>query len=172
MARRRSLGINLAILALVMVVIILTHSLWMGWMGAFLVEGESPSRADLIVILAGDLYGRRILKGAELVKEGYAPYVLVSGPGGLYGLHENELAIPFAVKHGFPASWFIAFPNESHSTDEEARALRAWASTASMRVRASRPPRPIAPTVTDAPFSRRARIVLNEYVGRPQRWIS
>ena len=35
----------------------------------------------------------------------------------------RELAIPFAVKHGFPASWFIAFPNESHSTDEEARAI-------------------------------------------------
>jgi len=120
---RRSLGLNLAILAAVLVVIILTHSLWMGWMGAFLVEGESPSRADLIVVLAGDLYGRRILKGAELVKEGYAPYVLVSGPGGLYGLHENELAIPFAVKHGFPAAWFIAFPHESHSTDEEARAI-------------------------------------------------
>ena len=107
MARRRSLGINLAILALVMVVIILTHSLWMGWMGAFLVEGESPSRADLIVILAGDLYGRRILKGAELVKEGYAPYVLVSGPGGLYGLHENELAIPFASLTGMPKDWEI-----------------------------------------------------------------
>ena len=123
MKTRRSLGLNLAILASVLVVIALTHSLWMGWMGAFLVEGESPSRADLIVVLAGDLYGRRILKGAELVKEGYAPYVLVSGPGGLYGLHESDLAIPFAVKHGFPASWFIAFPNESHSTDEEARAI-------------------------------------------------
>jgi len=120
---RRSLGINLAILALVMVVIILTHSLWMGWMGAFLVEGESPSRADLVVVLAGDPSGGRILKGAELVKEGYAPKVLVSGPAGFYGLHESDLAIPFAVKHAFPASCFIAFPHESHSTDEEARAI-------------------------------------------------
>lgn len=123
MARGRSLGINLAILALVLVVIALTHSLWMGWMGAFLVEGESPSRADLVVVLAGDPSGGRILKGAALVKEGYAPKVLVSGPAGFYGLHESDLAIPFAVKHGFPATCFIAFPHESHSTDEEARAI-------------------------------------------------
>jgi uncharacterized SAM-binding protein YcdF (DUF218 family) len=122
-ARRRSLGINLTLLALLIVVIALTHSTWMGWMGAFLVKGESPSRADLVVVLAGDRYGHRILKGAELVKEGYAPKVLVSGPAGFYGLHESDLAIPFAEKRGFPASWFIAFPHESHSTDEEARMI-------------------------------------------------
>ena len=104
-----------------MVVIVLTHSLWMGWMGAFLVEGESPSRADLVVVLAGDPY--RILKAAELVKEGYAPKVLVSGAAGFYGLHESDLAIPFAVKRGFPASCFISFPHEAHSTEEEARAI-------------------------------------------------
>lgn len=123
MAGRRSLGINLAILTAVIVLLALTHSTWMGWMGAFLVEGQSPSRADLVVVLAGDPYGRRILTGAKLVKEGFAPYVLVSGPAGFYGLHESDLAIPFAVKHGSPASWFIAFPHDAHSTDEEARAI-------------------------------------------------
>jgi len=122
-ARRPSLGINLAILALLLVVIALTHSLWMGWMGAFLVDADSPARADLVVVLAGDPYGNRILKAAELVKQGYAPKVLVSGPAGFYGLHESDLAIPFAVKHGFPATWFVAFPHEAHSTDEEARVI-------------------------------------------------
>jgi len=122
-ARRRSLGINLAILASVFIFLALTHSTWMGWMGAFLVDAESPSRADLAVVLAGDHYGHRILKAAELVKEGYATKVLVSGPDGYYGLYESDLAIPFAIRHGFPASWFIAFPNESRSTDEEARAI-------------------------------------------------
>jgi uncharacterized SAM-binding protein YcdF (DUF218 family) len=122
-ARRRSLGINLAILAAVVVILALTHALWMGWMGAFLVDAESPSRADLVVVLAGDPYGNRILKAAELVKQGYATKVLVSGPAGFYGLHESDLAIPFAVKHGFPATWFVAFPHEAHSTDEEARLI-------------------------------------------------
>ena len=123
MARRRSLGINLAILAAVLVILALTHSLWMGWMGEFLVDAASPARADLIVVLAGDPYGNRILKAAELVKQGYAPKVLVSGPAGFYGLYESDLAIPFAVKHGFPSTWFVAFPHEAHSTDEEARVI-------------------------------------------------
>ncbi|HXI44391.1 MAG TPA: YdcF family protein [Bryobacteraceae bacterium] len=123
MARPRTLGINLAILAAAVVILALTHSLWMGWMGAFLVDADSPVRADLVVVLAGDPYGNRILKGAELVKQGYASRVLVSGPAGFYGLHESDLAIPFAVKHGFPATWFVAFPHEAHSTDEEARVI-------------------------------------------------
>jgi uncharacterized SAM-binding protein YcdF (DUF218 family) len=122
-ARPRTLGINLAILAAAVVILALTHSLWMGWMGAFLVDADSPVRADLVVVLAGDPYGNRILKGAELVKQGYASRVLVSGPAGFYGLHESDLAIPFAVKHGFPATWFVAFPHEAHSTDEEARVI-------------------------------------------------
>lgn len=123
MARRRSLGINLAILAALLIILTLTHSLWMGWMGAFLVDAESPARADIIVVLAGDTYGNRILRAAELVKQGYAAKVLVSAPAGFYGLHESDLAIPFAVKHGYPASWFVAFPHDAHSTDEEARAI-------------------------------------------------
>jgi uncharacterized SAM-binding protein YcdF (DUF218 family) len=95
----------------------------MGWMGAFLVDAESPSRADLIVVLAGDTYGNRILRTADLVKQSYAPKVLVSGPAGFYGLHERDLANPFAIEHGFPAAWFIAFPHDAHSTDEEARLI-------------------------------------------------
>ena len=92
-------------------------------MGAFLVDDENPFRADVVVVLAGDPYGRRILKGAELVKNGFAPMVLVSGAPGFYDLHESDLAIPFAIRHGYPAAWFIPFPHDGHSTDEEGRAM-------------------------------------------------
>jgi uncharacterized SAM-binding protein YcdF (DUF218 family) len=112
-----------AILAAVAVLIALSHSVWMGWMGTCLVDAEKPVRADLIVVLAGDVYGHRILKGAELVKAGYAPSIVVSGPPGFYGLHENELAIPFALRHGYPEAWFIPFPHDALSTRDEARAL-------------------------------------------------
>jgi len=122
-AGRGSIGTSFAILSSVVVLVALTHSIWMGWLGAFLVETQPPDHADLVVVLAGDPYGHRILKGAALVKEGYAPYVLVSGPASFYGLHESDLAIPFAVKRGFPAAWFIAFPHDAHSTDEEGRAI-------------------------------------------------
>jgi uncharacterized SAM-binding protein YcdF (DUF218 family) len=103
--------------------IVLTHSIWLGWLGDFLTVEQEPVRADLVVVLAGDAYGHRILKGAELVKRGFAPLVLVSGPPGYYDLHENELAIPFAVRRGYPVQYFIPFPNDAHSTIEEAAAL-------------------------------------------------
>ena len=124
MAGRASLKLTLAIVAAI-ILAALTHAIWLGWMGAFLIEAEEPVHADLIVVLAGDPYGHRILTAAELVKGGYAPAVLVSGPAGFYGMHESELAIPFAVHYGYPAKWFIPFPHEAHSTDEEARAIFA-----------------------------------------------
>lgn len=123
MAGRHFSKLNFAILAAVAVLIALSHSVWMGWMGAFLVDAEEPLRADIVIVLAGDTYGHRILKGAELVKDGYAPGVVVSGPPGFYDLHENELAIPFAVRRGYPAAWFIPVPHNALSTRDEARAL-------------------------------------------------
>ena len=81
-----------------------------------LVRDEGPAHAEIAVVLAGDYYGNRILRAAELVKQGYVPNVLVSGPHMLYGFHECDLAIPFAVKRGYPESWFIRAPNETRST--------------------------------------------------------
>ena len=74
---------------------------------------EGPAHADIAVVLAGDYYGNRILRAAELVKQGYVPNVLVSGPAYDLRLYECDLEIPFAVKHGYPESWFIRAPNRS-----------------------------------------------------------
>ena len=71
---------------------------------------------------AGDARGNRILKGAELVREGYAPRAVISGPWGAYGNYECDLAIAFAVRAGYPQSYFVRFPNEARSTREEAAA--------------------------------------------------
>ncbi len=97
-----------------------THAWWMAGLGRLLVRGDAPERADIAVVLAGDFSGNRILRAAELVKQGYVPGVLVSGPYMLYGNYECDLEIPFAVKHGYPERWFIRFPNKSRSTREEA----------------------------------------------------
>ncbi len=83
-------------------------------------RAEPPAPADLIVVLAGDYSGHRILTAADLVRRGFASKALVSGPSGEYGLHETDLAIPFAVRHGIPESYFIPLPNDSRSTREEA----------------------------------------------------
>jgi uncharacterized SAM-binding protein YcdF (DUF218 family) len=91
-------------------------------MGRFLVKAGPPEKADIIVVLAGDGFGHRILKAAELVKQGWAPKILVDGPSGNYG-YECDLAIPFAVKAGYPESYFMHFEIPAHSTKEEAEAV-------------------------------------------------
>jgi uncharacterized SAM-binding protein YcdF (DUF218 family) len=84
----------------------------------------------MIVVLAGDFYGNRILVAGDLVRRGFAPKALVSGTSGEYGLHESDLAIPFAVRHGYPESYFVALPNDARSTkaeaDEVLAALGKW----------------------------------------------
>lgn len=121
----RSFSRFLIAVGVVCVVLAATHSWWLGASGRALVENAPPVRADIVVVLAGDYFGHRIVKGAELVRDGYAPEVLVSGPPGFYGGHECDYAIPFAVKKGFPASYFKAFPHDALSTEAEARAVVA-----------------------------------------------
>jgi uncharacterized SAM-binding protein YcdF (DUF218 family) len=79
----------------------------------------------MIVVLAGDYSGNRILTAGDLVRRGFASHALVSGPSGAYGLHESDLAIPFAAKHGYPESYFLPLPNDGLSTREEAAAVLA-----------------------------------------------
>ena len=95
----------------------------LGAMGGALVAASPPEKADIAVVLAGDSTGNRILKAAELVRNGYAPLALISGPGDQYGYHECDLAIPFAVKHGYPESYFAHSENDAKSTRAEVAAL-------------------------------------------------
>lgn len=110
-------------LAIVALVLALSYGLWLPLAGRALVHDDGPAKADLAVVLGGDYWGHRIETAAMLVRRGYVPSVLVSGPPGFYGLHESDLAIPYAASKGFPAQWFQAFPNETLSTREEARVL-------------------------------------------------
>ena len=110
----------MAYIVLLGVLVLVASQFWLSALGRYLVRAEPPAPADLIVVLAGDFSGNRILTAAELVRRGFAPKALVSGTSGEYGLHETDLAIPFAVKHGYPESYFIPLPNEGRSTREEA----------------------------------------------------
>jgi uncharacterized SAM-binding protein YcdF (DUF218 family) len=94
----------------------------LGALGSYLVQSGPPERADIALVLAGDYTGNRILKGAELVRQGYAPKALISGPAGNYGYYECDLAIPFAEKAGYPESYFIHLEHHALSTEEEAHA--------------------------------------------------
>lgn len=111
------------ILAAVVVLLILFHTAVLSALGNFLVKTDPPQKVDLIVVLAGDGFGRRILRAGELIQQGYAPQALVSGPDGNYGRYECDLAIPFAVKAGDPESYFLHFEHHGRSTAEESKAV-------------------------------------------------
>ncbi len=122
MARRRFGFFSKFLLMVVVVGAIgyLSRPWWLPVFGYALVHDDGPMKADIAVVLAGDGFGNRIHKAAELIKAGYAPLALISGPEGNYGFNEADLAIPFIVKQGYPAAWFVAFPIEARSTKEEA----------------------------------------------------
>jgi uncharacterized SAM-binding protein YcdF (DUF218 family) len=106
----------------VLTVAYITRAAWLPWLTHPLIVDQTPFKADAVLVLGGDLEGMRILKAASLVRDGYAPYVLVSGPS-LFNRHESDLAISYAIDRGYPAQWFVPLPHAALSTVEEARVV-------------------------------------------------
>jgi len=94
-------------------------------MGQFMVDSESPRKADAVVVLAGDQSGNRVLRGAELVREGYAPKLVISNGPLTYGHPESELAADFAVSRGYDRATMICIQRLNNSTDSEAESVPA-----------------------------------------------
>jgi uncharacterized SAM-binding protein YcdF (DUF218 family) len=111
----------LAAIALGIVVLLLVFSApILRSIGSVYIRENPLVKADIIVVLAGDGLGNRILKGAELAREGYAPKVLASSGGSTYGRPESDLAVDFAVQHGYSPNLFIPGHWSAFSTVEEA----------------------------------------------------
>lgn len=85
-----------------------------------LVDSESPRKADAVVVLAGDGAGNRVLKGAALVREGYAPKLVISNSNDYYGHPESELAADFAAEHGYDRATMVLVHTHQSSTMQEA----------------------------------------------------
>ncbi len=109
--------------AALVALLVITHTVWFRWLGQFLVQDQPPFQADAVLVLAGDWNGDRVLKGAELVKQGFAPVALISGPDYIYGINEGEMGIEFAVRKGYPRESFQLLTSSSFSTREEAASL-------------------------------------------------
>jgi len=92
--------------------------------GQFLVENDEPRKADAILVLGGDDFGTRIIKAAQLAKQGYAADVLVSTPPSLME-RDSGVTIEFAESKGYPAALFhpILLPPGTDSTRSEATFL-------------------------------------------------
>lgn len=94
-----------------------------------LVEDDGLHQADAAIVLGGDEYGDRILKAAQTVRDGYAPYVLVSFQPRLWFCDQS---VKYAESKGYPASFFREVPNHTVSTREEAKFLVGYARAHSM----------------------------------------
>lgn len=116
---------RLLVVFLLLAVLLLTREYWFRKLGEFMIQAEAPHKADMAVVLAGDWRGNRILKGGDLVRAGFVPAALVDGPPQHYGVPESDLAVDFALKRGYPESYFIRFPMNAFSTDEEAQIVIA-----------------------------------------------
>jgi len=100
--------------------VFLARDVWLTALGEALIHDDGAGKAEIAVVLAGDNWGYRLTKAAELAKQGYVPRVLVSGPAGFYDVNEADAAIHFAIGKGYPAEWFIPLYHTSRSTREEA----------------------------------------------------
>ena len=101
----------------------LARDWWLPAFGYALVHDDGPGKADIAVVLGGDYWGHRVERAGDLVRQGYVPAVLVSGPPGFYGMNEADAAIQFAASKGYPREWFIPLRHEALSTQTEAQAI-------------------------------------------------
>ena len=72
--------------------------------GAFLIVEDPLEKADVILVLSGGRKDERVRQGAELYRQGYAPWVLLSGGEELEGIAVPDLLRQQAVRHGIPDS--------------------------------------------------------------------
>jgi len=121
--RRRKLVLTLLIVLAIAVLGYATGDRWLPWLGEGLIAYEAPQKAELIVVLGGDTRGGRIMAASRLIHEGWAPQALISGAGYVYGYHESDLEVDYAMRHGESPAEFIRFPFPALSTREEARAV-------------------------------------------------
>ena len=119
-ARRSFLLKSLFALLLFGAVVYLSRDLWLAAFGRALVHDDGAAKADIAVVLAGDYSGHRLAKAVDLIRQGYVPRVMLSGPPGFYGVNEADAAIQFAVGKGCPAEWFIPLHHTALSTRDEA----------------------------------------------------
>ena len=117
--RSRRVPLILLVLSLSAVALVLTHTWWLGALGAYLIEADQPAPADYAVVLAGDSTGNRIITAGELVRRGLVRKAIVDGPGESYGVNEADSAVGFAVKKGYPADYFLKLPLNATSTRQE-----------------------------------------------------
>ncbi len=129
MLRLRPAQRGIALVPILVVVVVLLV-LWfsrhfiLGGFGTFLDVGDEPQKAEAAVVLAGGWTGERVLKGGDLVRQGFVPFALLSGPNVYYERAECDYSIPFAIERGYAATDFECVQmSDVHSTEQEAAVM-------------------------------------------------
>jgi uncharacterized SAM-binding protein YcdF (DUF218 family) len=117
--KRSKVWLAAVLVCLVVIAVIFAKPIFRG-IGSLYVQDGPPVAADIIVVLAGDNSGRRILKAAELARQGFAPLVLSDSSELTYGHTESELAAEYAIRKGYSPDLFVRVNWTAHSTVEEA----------------------------------------------------
>ena len=87
-------------------------------LGKFLVESDELEKSDVIVVFSGD-NGPRTERAVELLKEGYADYLILSGGKVYDDVTMAELMKNHAIKLGVDENK-ILIDNEASTTNENA----------------------------------------------------
>jgi uncharacterized SAM-binding protein YcdF (DUF218 family) len=132
----------------------LSRAYWLRGIGEFLVRAEEPQRADAIAVLAGDGNGLRLLKALDLVRQGFAPLILITGPYAAYGNNEADMAIDWAVRRGASKEILAPVRMRARSTVAEVQNLNPELGRRGLKK---------VVVVTSNFHTRRARAVLNRY---------
>lgn len=111
MSRKKKIIILIIVIAVLMVIIGLN-------LGRFLVESDKLEKADAIAVFSGDS-GARTERAVELLKEGYAEYLILSGGKVYDDVTMAELMKSHAIKLGVDESK-ILIDDESSTTNENA----------------------------------------------------
>jgi uncharacterized SAM-binding protein YcdF (DUF218 family) len=90
---------------------------------SYLVDVQNPQPADVILVLGGDTTGERASTGCDLLRQGHAPQLWLSGNQIFFGQHEADAALAWLVARGCPASQIKSFRLDIDSTRDEALAF-------------------------------------------------
>jgi uncharacterized SAM-binding protein YcdF (DUF218 family) len=106
--------------ALIAVIVLAVGVSLLGKSGEFLVM-DQPVRTDIIVVLAGDRNDHRFFRGLKLVREGYAPHMLVDANSDMisFGRTPAVLEDELIRSLNLNVDQVRVCPTQGDSTDEE-----------------------------------------------------
>lgn len=98
----------------------LVHPYFLQYLADRLAARDKLAKADLILVLAGDSNGERVVEGVRLYRRGYAPRILMSGGPLAWKLTYADWMKKQAIALGVPEA--VIFTQEkSRSTIEDAK---------------------------------------------------